>query len=447
MATNYDILKQAVITAATKAGIDEYEIYYSESNGISAETYQHEISGFSGTVGGSINFRCKINGKMGYASTQLTEESEMPALIDRAVENAKIIENDDEVFIYAGGDDYKEIKRVPFTMPDAGKIKDFALESQELLYAADEMVVDGTECGAGTGEFTIHLYNSNGLDLENHAGSTYTYMSAVIDNGEEKQSEFEIEYNCLETLDKKEFAQKVVDKTKAKLGAKLIKSGKYDIVFDGKQMRSLLGVFASAFYADNVQKGLSLLKGKLDTKIAADGVTVIDTPFYPDNTMQTAFDGEGVATYEKTVVENGTLKTFLYNLSSAKKDGVKSTGNASRSGAAINTTPYTFYIQPDKYSQEELFSAVGNGLYITELKGLHAGANSVTGDFSIESAGFMIEDGKKSYPIKSFTVAGNFLQLLKEIDMIGNELQIGGPGFTQIASPDIVIRGMSVAGE
>jgi Predicted Zn-dependent proteases and their inactivated homologs len=449
MSTNYDILKQAVINAASEAGIDEYEIYYSESSNISAETFQHEISGFSGQVGSSINFRCKIDGKMGYASTQLMEESEMAPLIARAAENAKIIESDDEVFIYGGSDklDYKEVKRFPFTMPDAALIKNFVLESQELLYASDAMVVDGTECGAGGGEFTIHLYNSNGLDLENHAGNTYIYMAAVIDNGEEKQMGHESEHNCIDTLDKNAFAQKVIEKAKEKLGAKLVKSGKYSIVFEGKQMRSLLSVFASAFYAQNVQKGLSLLKGKVGEKIASDCVTIIDTPFYPENTMQTAFDGEGVATYEKNVVENGVLKTFLYNLSSAKKDGVKSTGNASRSGSSINTSPYTFFIQPDKYSRDELLESIGNGLFITELKGLHAGANSVTGDFSIESAGFMVENGKITYPVKSFTVAGNFFDLLKEIDMIGNELQIGWPGFTQIASPDILIRDMSVAGE
>lgn len=447
MSTNYDMLKQAIITAAIKASISEYEIYYSENSSISAETFQHEISGFSGRVGGSINFRCKIDGKMGYASTQLMEVDEMSALIARAVENAKIIEDDDEVFIYGGGDEYKEVTRFPFTMPDAAKIKDFVLESQELMYATDPMVVDGTECGAGANEFTIRLYNSHGLDLENHAGNTHLYMSAVVDNGEEKQSEYEQEHNCLDTLDKKTFAQKVVDKTKARLGAKLVKSGKYNIIFDGEEMRSLLSVFVSAFYAQNVQKGLSLLKGKVGTKIAADCVSIIDTPFYPTNTMQTAFDGEGVPTYEKTVVEKGVLKTLLYNLSSANKDGVKSTGNASRSGAAINTSPYTFYIEPDKYTRDDLFNSAGTGLFITELKGLHAGANAVTGDFSIESAGFMIEDGKISYPIKSFTVAGNFFDLLKEIDMIGNELRMGGPGFTQIVSPDILIRDMSVAGE
>lgn len=447
MATNYDILKQAVIKAAIKANIKEYEIYYSESSSISAETFRNEISGFSGRVGANINFRCKIDDKMGYASTQLMETDEMSALIQRAVENAKLIENDDEVFIYGGGDDYKEVKRFPFTMPDASVIKDFVIKSQEIMYATDKMIADGTECGAGASEFTIRLYNSNGLDLENKAGNSFIYMSAVIDNGEEKQSDYEQEYNCLDTLDKKEFAQKVIDKTKAKLGAKLVKSGKYNVIFDGERMRNLLSVFDSAFYAQNVQKGLSLLKDKVGTQIAAESVTIIDTPFYPDNTMQTAFDGEGVATYEKTVVEHGILKTYLYNLSSAKKDGVKSTGNASRSGAAITTSPYTFYIVPDKYSRDDLFAAAEDGLFITELKGLHAGANSVTGDFSIESAGFMIENGKISYPVKSFTVAGNFFDLLKQIDMIGNELRIDGPGFTQIASPDILIRNMSVAGE
>lgn len=447
MATNYDILKQAVIDAAVKAKIDEYEIYYSENSSISAETFQHEISGFSGKTGAMLNFRCKVDGRMGYASTQLMEPSEMAALIERAVENAKLIENDDEVFIYSGGDEYKEIKRFSFDMPEAAKIKDIVLESQELMYDTDDMVVDGTECGVGANEFTIRLYNSHGLDLENQAGNTYLYMSAVVDNGEEKQSDYEQEYNCLDTLDKKAFAKKVVDKTKARLGAKLVDSGKYNVIFDGEEMRSLLSVFVSAFYAQNVQKGLSLLKNKVGTKIAADCVNIIDTPFYPTNTMQTAFDGEGVATYEKTVVQNGVLNTLLYNLSSAMKDGVKSTGNASRSGSAINTSPYTFYIIPDKYTRDELLSAADNGLFITELKGLHAGANAVTGDFSIESSGFMIENGKISYPVKSFTVAGNFFDLIKNIDMIGNELRMGGPGFTQIASPDILIREMSVAGE
>ena len=176
-------------------------------------------------------------------------------------------------------------------------------------------------------------------------------------------------------------------------------------------------------------------------------MTIVDDPFYPGNTMQINFDGEGVPTRTKNVVENGVLKTFLYNLTSAMKDKVESTGNAARSGSSIGTKPYVFYMKPGKTSREELFAKVGNGIYVTEMKGFHAGANAATGDFSIESAGFLIEDGKKTKPVKSFTVAGNFFELLKSIDTIGSEIDLSRPGYTNIAAPDLLIRDMPVAGD
>ena len=177
-------------------------------------------------------------------------------------------------------------------------------------------------------------------------------------------------------------------------------------------MKAILSTFLSAFYAENAQKGLSLLKGKTGEVIAADCITITDTPFFASNPMKIAFDGEGVPTKEKNVIENGVLKTLLYNLTSAEKDGVETTGNASRSAASIGTRAYSFYINPGQMTRDELFAAADNGIYVTEMKGFHAGANAVTGDFSIESAGFLIENGKIGAPIKSFTVAGNFFELL-----------------------------------
>ncbi|MBQ9131571.1 MAG: TldD/PmbA family protein, partial [Clostridia bacterium] len=114
----------------------------------------------------------------------------------------------------------------------------------------------------------------------------------------------------------------------------------------------------------------------------------------------------------------------------------------------VSIAPYSFGVQAGDATQEELFSAVGNGIYINEAKGFHAGANPVTGDFSIESAGFMIRDGKLAEPVKSFTVAGNFFDLLKQIDRLGNEIKWGLPGsLTIFGSPDVLIRDVSVAGK
>ena len=183
--------------------------------------------------------------------------------------------------------------------------------------------------------------------------------------------------------------------------------------------------------------------------IASDCVTILDDPMREGALMQTNFDGEGVATACRNVVEKGILKTLLYDLTTAKKAGVESTGNAHRGYASpVVIAPYNFGIMAGDSTQEELFAAVGNGIYINECKGFHAGANAVTGDFSIESAGFMIRDGKRAEPVKSFTVAGNFFELLKQIEKLGNEVKWGISGsLTLFGSPDVLIRNASVAGK
>ena len=121
---------------------------------------------------------------------------------------------------------------------------------------------------------------------------------------------------------------------------------------------------------------------------------------------------------------------MLYDLATAKKVGVSSTGNGQRASytSPVNISPYNFYIKGGEKSFDALISGVEKGIYITELKGLHAGANAVTGDFSIESAGFLIENGKLGGAVKSFTVAGNFFDLLKNIEDISvDALEIHKP--------------------
>ena len=115
-----------------------------------------------------------------------------------------------------------------------------------------------------------------------------------------------------------------------KLGATTVESGKYDVVFHGAQFRSFLSTFSPVFSAKNAQLGLSLLAGKENTAVAADCVTLVDDPMRAGSPMQTPFDGEGVATARRNVIENGILQTLLYDLTTAKKAGVESTGNGQK---------------------------------------------------------------------------------------------------------------------
>ena len=445
----FEEMKQALVAAAKKAGLEQYEIYYQNSESVSADTLKDEINAFASSVSGGICFRCIVDGKMGYASGELMTAEAMEDMVQRAVSNAQVIDSDDEAFIFAGSPSYATLETKEVKLSDATVIRDNALRLQKDMYATDSRVGDGTQSSALSIVKEIHLYNSNGLELSNRVGMSGAYTEAVLRDGEEAQQSFEFaegeDYEKLAGL-----PAKAVNAALDKMGAGLVDSGKYDVLFDGEEFRNFLSVFSDAFSENNAQLGLSLLAGKEGEQIAAPCVNVIDDPMREDAPIKATFDGEGVATARKAVIENGVLKTLLYDLTTAKKAGVESTGNGQKGSYAspVSIAPYNFGLQAGEYTQEELFQKVGNGIYINECKGFHAGADAVTGDFSIESAGFVIRDGKKAEPIKSFTVAGNFFELLKEIDSLGNEVRWGIPmSFTVYGAPDVLVRNMSIAGK
>ena len=446
---DFSKIRDIIVSAANDAGIEKYEIYCTTEENIEAETLKHEISSISSGMTGGVGFRCIVDGHMGYASTNSLDADELASLVTRAADNARVIENDDEVFIFEGSESYAKTTAGEPTVTDAATLKECALKLQEKLYGYSEAVIDGTQSAAISFVSEIYLYNSYGLELTNKVGMSGSYASAVISVDGEKQSGFEFAFGTDgEGVDA--LPAKAVDGAIEKIGAGFVESGKYDIVLSGKQMRTILSAYSSVFSAKNAQMGLSLLAGKEGEKIASDIVTITDDPMREGCPVQTAFDGEGVAAYKKNVVENGVLNTLLYDLKTAKKAGKTTTANGQRGSYAsqVHIAPYNFSISAGENTFDELFAAVGNGIYITELKGLHAGADPVTGDFSIESAGFKIEDGKKAGAVKTFTIAGNFFTLLKSITMVADKVEWGIPGgFTVFGSPAVLVEGISVAGK
>lgn len=446
---NFDGLKSAVAAAAAKRGLTEYELYYMSDSNTSVETLKDEVSSFSSGVSGGICFRCLFRGKMGYASTELMEESEMAALVDRAVENAEATEKEDTVGIFAGSESYEKPNAPAFAPMSAADLKALALSVQKENYGASEKVADGTQSYALSNGVTVRLVNSHGLDLSNAYGINVVYAEAVVRDGDNSENNFEFE-EVKEGFDAAAFAKKAVTGAEEMLGAGTLPSGKYDLVISAHAMTSLLSAFSSVFSAKNAQLGLSMLAGKEGEKIAADIVTITDDPMREGLPAQTFFDAEGVAAKRKAVVEAGVLRTLLHNRETAEKAGTESTGNASKGGysAPVAISPYAFFIEPGKTGEDELLALAGNGLYIKDFSGLHAGADAVTGDFSLQSEGFTLEGGKKVKAVKTFTVAGNFYTLLKEIAAVGDKTEHGVPGgLTVFGSPAVLVRGMSVAGK
>lgn len=445
----FEEIKRILTGAAERKGLSEYEIYYQIDESISAEALKDEISAFSSSVGGGVCFRCIVNGKMGYASGERMTEDALEEMISQAISNAACIDSEDEVFIFGGSPSYAKLPPRDVSLNDAKTVRDTALTLQRAVYAQSDMVTDGTQSSALTATTEIALCNSHGLSLFNRVGMSGAYVNPIVTDGKESQESFEfgegVSYNEVQNL-----PQKAVQKALEKLGAVTVASGKYDVIFDGTQFRQFLSTFSPVFSAKQAQHGLSLLAGKEGETVASSCVTLVDDPMRDGSSMQTPFDGEGVATARRNVIENGVLKTLLHNLTTAKKAGVASTGNGQKAGysSPIVIAPYHFSLSSGESDDAALFAALGNGLYITQCKGFHSSANAVTGDFSIECAGFLVRDGKKGEAVKSFTVAGNFFDLLKQIEAVGNEIKWGVPtSFTVFGSPNVLIRSLSVAGK
>jgi len=441
---NFTEIKTIISEACKKHGVEEYEIFYTVGEDISAETLKDEVSAFSSGESAKIYFRCLVDGHMGYSSGNCFEADELEDMVLSARENAKVIENNDVVMIFKGSESYAKTTAPEPKDVTAGELKNCALELQKKTYEADSSVVDGTQSIAMAFKNELYLYNSHGLELSNKVGMSGCYVVAVVNKDGESRDNFEFAED-IHSKDAANLPAKAVSGALEKIGAAEVPTGKYNLVIDGAQMRSLLSAFSSAFSAKNALLGMSRLAGKEGEKIAADIVTITDDPMRVGCPIQTPFDDEGVATYKKTVVENGVLKTMLYDLTTAIKTGKETTGNGRRGG---NIAPYNFSICAGENTLDELFAKAGDGIYVTGVKGLHAGANAITGDMSVESEGFIIKDGKKASPVKSFTIAGNFFELLKNIDSLSNEVKWGIPGgFTVFGAPDVLIKGMSVAGK
>lgn len=447
----FEEFKKAVIDAAKENNLTDYEIYYTESSGLSVSVFKQEIKEYTNESSLGVCFKCIIDEKTGYAATENISENDAKDMVSRAIANAKSIENDEICFIHKKGDTYASQPEVNKCNPSGKELTQAAFAIQNAAYAADKRVIDGTRSSSGHAYVKYALINSNGLDLSNEAAFDYGVSLVILEEGDEKYNAYKVEgYEDIMKADLDDLAKKAVKNGAETIGAEEIPSGKYKAILNNEVMYTLLETYSSVFYAEAAQKGLSLLNGKEGEVIASELITITDDPMSNDAPIKRTFDDEGVATVKKNVVENGKLCTLLYNLKSANTANVKSTGNGSKASytSPVGTSPFSFSINPGETSEEDLCKLVGEGVMITSISGLHAGANPITGDFSLLSEGFKIENGKKAAPIKNFTISGNFFSLLKDVKVLGSDFEYSASmECSRFGSPSVMLDEISIAGK
>lgn len=444
-----ELFVDSLFKKASEAGFSEYEVYYVDRESLGISVYKEEVEKYNLNNSAGLSFRGKLGDRIGYSYTEILDEDAIDMLVKKAKENVSAIENNDIQFIYEGDKEYKKIstyyEALENLAPD--KLINIAINMEKEAKKYCDKVESFSGCAISYSSGKYGIINSKGLNLKNKSNLLTAYVVPIVKDGENMYDGCGyVVAKSLDEIDPAKIAKMGVDEALSKIGATSIPAGNYKVIINNEAMVSLLSTFAGIFSGDAVQKGLSLLKGKEGEIIASDIVNLVDDPHLKDGLASVAFDYEGVATVKTYLIQDGKLNTLLHNLKTANKAGVKSTGNGFKASYAspISVSPTNFYIEPGVNSLEEMTKKIDKGLIITDLAGLHSGANSITGDFSLAAKGFYIENGVKTHPVEQITVAGNFFTLLTDIEEVGNDLKFP---MSSVGSPSIMIKELSIAGE
>ena len=439
----------ALLDAAKKAGIEAAEIYLASGDSFRAMCQQGQINNYTVNTTKGLSLRGLYQGKMGYASTQAFDEEAIKQLIEGVKEGALLREDEGAEEIYEGDAEYPTVVSYDETLaqvPATAKLDAVLAIEKAALESVDTVKqCEGTQLSTMSGE--VYLRNSYGLNLQHKDNAFIAYTGAIAKDGDSTSTG--MAFKCgrdFAKLDVKKLGEEAAQEAASGLHAEPVPAGNYRMILRYDAMQSLLATFCGIFSAENAQQGLSLLKGREGEKIAADCVTLMDDPLLEGGFDSAPFDGEGVASKTKAVVENGVLKTLLHNRKTAKKQGVASTGNALRPGlsAPITVAPTNFFFKPGDKTLAELEADMSDGLVITDLSGLHAGANMTSGDFSLLSKGYLLKGGKRVQPVEQITIAGNFYDVLKNIRAIGSDLIFPASG---VGSSSVDVGTLTAAGK
>ena len=431
---------------AKEAGIEEAELYLSESRSLNIQLFHNNIEGYSDNNGYTILARGMINGKFGSASCDVWNKEKAAYLVREIAANAKVIENEDPMFIFEGSPKYKKVSTFN---PDLEKVsieekiaKLRTLEKELRAYDPRIVEVGFSEYEESSGKIT--LLNSKGLKLTQRS-NYYVYVAqAVATDGKQTKSGYDVLFdNDFAKADVVKLAKKIGKNTVDQLGGNPCETATYKAVLAPQVVRAFLSVIIGHVDAEEVQKQSSLFIGKLNQKVLSKKLTIEDRPL-DKSLFARGFDDEGVATSNKFIFKNGVLQTYLYNLTTAAKDGVASTGNGFRAGGKMGTSTTYLVLKPGKKSQEELFAEIGDGVYITEVSGLHAGMNEQSGNFSLQSTGYLIKNGKRDRSLDLITVGGNLLDLFNNVIEVGNDVEVSPNG---VSCPSLLVKKVSVSGK
>lgn len=443
---------EKLVKAGMDYGFEECEASFASENSMSIDILNGEVSSYENSATSSLSFRGLKNGQMGYCSTNILEESSIDYLLKSAMENCEVLSDEDPQFIYCdenNKDLYFSQVTDAYAKNTYRSFSELGLKLEKAILALDSRIdaVDFLTISCSTGPYLI--INSKGLHSYRDSDGISVMASArATDNdGSVKSGGHYWIGKDIDDFDLDKFLSKFKDNLIGKMGARSCKSGNYKTVLKNEAFQQFFMVFFGNFLATTMQRGLSLLADKEGKTIASPVFTVKEEPMYEKALTKIPFDDEGVLTTSKSIIDKGVFATALYDLRSAYKAGKISTGNGFRGANAVSEMPTNLVVETGSKSFEELLEEAGDGIILTDLSGLHAGVNPISGDFSLLCEGYLIENGKQGRPVEQITVAGNFYEVIKSIISIGNDIINLPSGEGEFFTPSVLVSSLAISGD
>ncbi|RHX86654.1 TldD/PmbA family protein [Leptospira stimsonii] len=443
---NLDQSVEYVLGVCKQKGLDQYDLVGSESKDVGIELFKKRVSNTELSNSRGIGIRLIQDGKPGYSYSEKLSEEALSQMVEDAIAQAKI---SDPLDIDLPGQ--TELPNIPIRSYEESLeslgfewLKSTGERLDELAWTADERIENVPYSYAGKTWNRFILANSKGLFHSEKSNLISAGVALVATDGKSKKMGGYTKSGLdMDQIQPDKIVTTATERSLSLLGAEPVKSGNYPIVLSNRVSPQIFGMFSSPFSADSVQKGLSRLEGKIGSQVASPIWNVFCDPHIVDYPGSRLLDAEGVLTRKKAIIENGILQTYLYNLESAKKAGVSSTGNAVRSYGGRVGTSFTNYVVPKgEESLEDLLSRYPECIYVLKLEG-GSGCSAVSGEISIGVQGFYYKNGKPVHPVDRITMNLNFFDLLFAIEGISNEYN---DSYSSIKIPDILIREASIAG-
>lgn len=424
-----DLLALASKVAGWARDGEQVEAFVARGRDTEIRVFEGEVESLSSAESAGIGIRVVTGRKQGFAYAGSLDPDVIAETLEDARDNAGFASEDE----YLGLAEPDGVEPVTLDLwrddlasfPTTEKVAR-AKALEQAVRAGDSRIRQLRASEWGDAAVESAVATSTGISATSRRTACYLSAEAIAGEGDDTQtgSGYSVGRGP-DDLDLDRAAADAVLRATRLLGAVKPRSAHLTAVLEPRITATLLGILAGTLDGESVLKGRSLFAERIGEEVAVPGFTLVDDPTDPEAYSAATHDAEGLATRRNVLIEGGVLKMFLYNTYAARRAGTASTGSAVRAGyrSGPGTGARAVSLTPGDLTPEQIYAAVGDGLLIQSVSGLHSGVNPVSGDFSVGAEGVLIKDGALAGPVREFTIASTLQRMLSGVLAVGSDLE------------------------